>query len=171
MLANRKIAYIAGRVYLFKPGRNVLGFERRNLEVFLSLADYPELEYDQDFSVVYFKRFPLPSIFNKSHTQLLIELPTEENNKNPYPLSPPDSFYFDYDLKTDDRDCINYTKGYQNLNWVAYNDKLQYGLGRFPFKPVKWNPCLWDPIQGSNLMTIIQEISFSLNLFRRRGHE
>lgn len=162
--------YAWGRLWYLSPLREyaLSLLERRKLEIWMLLQLYSDLEYNRDFTFFMIPRFAMPNVIKQRYSRLLVMLPIV-NNENPdmvYPNIFPNSFYFDTDLQDRQGEyVINILKGL-DLNWEAFNDRLDQGYGRFILPLKRWEPT-WDIKSGDNLVTLVQNIDFEITQFGR----
>jgi len=117
--------------------------DRRERELELVKVAYGELEIGEELDWVIIKKWPLPSGWNKTETPVLILVPSG------YPVTPPDNFYTDNDLRL----ANGGMPGNSSIN-VSQLAKpwLQFS---YHVEGADWKPHV-DILQGHNLLTFLK---------------
>jgi hypothetical protein len=111
-------------------------FSRRNLRInqeilYQLIPVYHEVDYDyEDYQWVHLSLFPLPSGWNESTTDLLIEIPQA------YPQVPPQRFY----LKKGLRDQYGRMAGHYFEESPSLNPYRAKGWAYLCLHLLEWNP-------------------------------
>jgi len=124
--------------------------ERRKREVELVAAAYGDLECDPNLEWIIIKHWGLPSGWNKEETAVLVLIPPG------YPVTPPDNFYTDNDLRLANEGQPGNTSTNQHQagrQWLQFSYHIEGG---------DWQPHA-DPLQGHNLLTFLQGIARRLS--------
>lgn len=117
--------------------------ERRKRELELLKAEYGDLEIGEKLDWVIIKKWLLLSGWNKTETPVLVLIPSG------YPVTPPDNFYTDNDLRLVNEGL----PGNSSVN-VSQLEKswLQFS---YHVEPEDWKPHA-DILQGHNLLTFLK---------------
>jgi Prokaryotic E2 family E len=118
-------------------------FERRERELELVKAEYGDLEIGEKLDWVIIKKWLLSNGWNKTETQVLVLIPPG------YPVTPPDNFYTDNDLRL----LNGGMPGNSSVNasqlerlWLQFSHHVE---------PEDWKPHA-DVLQGHNLLTFLK---------------
>lgn len=163
-----KRIYAWARLNVISPsGKYALSLEQwKKLDFWMLLQLFPNLEYDDDFSIFMIPDLELPSNIKEDYSRLLVPLPVSHDQRDTYPNRCPDSFYLDSDLHDlNENYIIDELRGL-NLNFELFNDRLEEGYGRFLLPVKKWQPS-WDIISGDNLVKLVDKITFTIMQFGR----
>jgi len=117
----------------------VIDLRKRELE--LVAAEYGELDHGPNIEWLVLCRWQLPSGWNQKETRLLIIIPSG------YPVTPPDNFYTDADLRLADGRQPGNTSlaSHQGENWLQFSYHLESG---------DWRPQA-NLLEGDNLLTFL----------------
>lgn len=161
--------YAWGRMNILSPleKHRLTLYQRRRLEIWMLLQLIPDLEYDREFTYFIIPRLKLPLNIKQRHSRLLVELPIGEHHDESYPIKCPDTFYLDAQVQDLNGNFIVEELRGLNINWELFNDRLVEGYGRFLLPVKKWN-LSWDIISGDNLVSLVQNITFTMTQFGRR---
>ncbi len=117
--------------------------ERRREEIRLIEAEYGEVEVGPNLDWLIIKRWPLPSGWNKGESAVLIFIPPG------YPVTPPDNFYTDNDLRsvgsTQPPGNTSPDQSQVGRSWLQFSYHVEAG---------DWQPHA-DVLQGHNLLTFL----------------
>lgn len=119
--------------------------ERRKEEFELVEAEYGEIEVGPQLEWLVVKDWPLPAGWNKRKTAVLILIPPG------YPVTPPDNFYTDNDLRlTGGKPPGNTSANQNHLNkqWLQFSYHVESG---------DWHAHT-DLLQGHNLLTFLNGV-------------
>lgn len=132
--------------------------ERVKEEIQLLQQKFPKLQHGDELNWVLIPEYPLPDLFNKSHTNLMWNIPAG------YPQTAPDDFFVDGDLKLKN-----------GSNPPAFNIGPNSSSGPAPI-PGNWGWYSWHPQaqwkpnasieKGDNLLTFLRSVNICL-----RGEE
>ena len=117
--------------------------ERRERELELVRTEYGDLEIGSNLDWVIIKKWTLQTGWSKSETQVLVLIPPG------YPVTPPDNFYTDNDLRL--------ANGGQPSNSSVNVSQLGRFWLQFSYhvEPEDWKPHA-DLLQGHNLLTFLK---------------
>lgn len=119
--------------------------DRRLEEIKLLEKEYGELEYDPEIAWILFKKFKVPSGWNKNVIELLIIIPPA------YPSTAPDNFYVPLDFRLDNNqlgDC--HTESPVNL--------IERQWGQFSYHlDGEWHPSS-NILEGDNLLSFMLKV-------------
>lgn len=116
--------------------------ERLNAEMELIQKEYGEIELAPNLDWFIVKKFPLPPGWNKDHTAVLILIPSG------YPVTPPDNFYTDNDLRLLNGGmpgAATENQQHQEKPWLQFS---------YHFEEGEWNPKA-DISNGDNFLTFL----------------
>jgi hypothetical protein len=119
--------------------------ERRKQELKLVEARYGELEASPTLDWFIVKRWRLSPGWSKGETQVLIQIPPG------YPVTPPDNFYVDQDLRLGG----GQQPGNSTPNVVLIG--RQWHCFSYHVEGGDWLPHA-DPLNGHNLLTFLQGV-------------
>lgn len=124
----------------------MIDLRRRELE--LVAAEYGELEHGPNLDWVVVSRWHLPSGWSKPETRLLVLVPAG------YPITPPDNFYTDADLRLSDGRQPGSTSQSVQLgeSWLQFSYHLESG---------DWRPQA-NLLAGDNLLTFLVGVAARL---------
>jgi hypothetical protein len=108
----------------------------------------------------YVERFPIAAGWNKSHIEILIDIP---HGTPGYPSVPPEWFWTDHDLRTNEGQSLNhfFTRGPS-----TDREHLDHGWGHFCVHLIGWRPAGGaDMLRGHSLLTYLDLIA---TIFRDR---
>lgn len=113
----------------------------RKRELDLVAAEHGELDHGSNIEWLILRRWQLPTGWNKKETRLLIIIPAG------YPVTPPDNFYTDADLRLADGRQPGNTSlaGHQGESWLQFSYHLESG---------DWRPQA-NLLDGDNLLTFL----------------
>jgi hypothetical protein len=142
-----------------EPARNDLEARRRlsrlKTEALLLSQRFGDVRFDNESGTwFYVERFPIGPGWNKTHIELLIDIP---HGTPGYPSVPPEWFWTDHDLRTDKNQPINhfFTRG-------PSTDKvhIERGWGHFCVHLIGWRPAGGvDVLRGHSLITYLNLIA------------
>ena len=118
--------------------------ERRLQEIKLLQKKYGDLEYGQNGEWVLIKKFPLPSGWNKTETELLVLITAG------YPSTPPDNFFVPIGFKLANGNPINaYTEPHphRDRSWGQFSYHIDG----------EWKPGK-EILDGDNLLTFMIKV-------------
>lgn len=118
---------------------------RREQELKLVSDKYGELELDSDLNWFIIQRFPVQPGWNKGETKLLVLIPAG------YPVTPPDNFYADADLRL----AGGGQPGNTSLDQEVAGRRL--ALFSWHVECGDWQPHA-DPLRGHNLLTFVTSV-------------
>lgn len=125
--------------------------DRVKQELKLVEAQYGELELSPNFDWFVIKRWTLLPGWSKAETKVLVKI------LSGYPVTPPDNFYTDNDLRLAGGSQPGNVSPDQSLigrQWLQFS---------FHFvEPSDWQPHA-DPLQGHNLLTFLQGVAKRLS--------
>ena len=123
--------------------------ERRQKELKLVETEYGELEFGVNLDWFNIKCWNLIPGWNKPSTNVLVLIPSG------YPVTPPDSFYTDHDLRLANGGQPGSSTPAHVLgkNWVRFS---------FHLEPKDWRPHA-DPLHGHNLLTFVHGVAMRLS--------
>jgi hypothetical protein len=107
------------------------------------MAEYGELECGENLEWVIIKNWNLPTGWNKTETSVLVQIPSG------YPVTPPDNFCADNDLRLADGGMPgNSTANVSQLErlWLQFS---------YHVETADWKPDV-DLLQGHNLLTFLR---------------
>ena len=119
--------------------------ERRKEELKLVAATYGEFEHGPNLEWVIIKHWTLPPGWNKVETAVLVLIPAG------YPVTPPDNFYTDNDLRVGGGTQPGNSNLNQNLVgriWLQFSFHVDG----------EWKPHA-DLLSGHNLLTFLQGVA------------
>jgi hypothetical protein len=120
--------------------------ERRKQELGLVQKRYGDIQHGSGLEWVVIKRWVLPAGWNKSETAILVLIPPG------YPITPPDNFYADNDLRLSN----DSTPGNASLNSIQLDRPwLQFS---YHVEASDWQPNS-DLLQCHNLLTFLQGVA------------
>lgn len=124
----------------------MIDLRKRELE--LVAAEYGELDHGPNLDWVIVRRWRLPAGWNKKETRLLVTMPPG------YPVTPPDNFYTDADLRlSDGRQPGNSSQAVQlGESWLQFSYHLESG---------DWRPQA-NLLGGDNLLTFLVGVAARL---------
>ncbi len=124
----------------------MIDLRKRELE--LVAAEYGELDHGPDLDWVIMRRWRLPPGWNKEETRLLVVIPPG------YPVTPPDNFYTDADLRlSDGRQPASTSQAAQlGESWLQFSYHLESG---------DWRPQA-NLLDGDNLLTFLVGVAARL---------
>lgn len=117
-------------------------FEGLEKEIELIQEKYGEIELAPNHEWFIVKKFPLLVGWNKSHTSLLVFIPSG------YRVTPPDNFYTDFDLRLSNGSLPGSTSENSDQlgrKWLQFSYHLENG---------DWKPHA-DILHGHNLLTFL----------------
>jgi hypothetical protein len=117
--------------------------ERRQRELELVRTEYGDIEVGSNLDWVIIKKWPLPAGWNKTETQVLVLIPPG------YPVTPPDNFYTDNDLRLasggqPSNSSVNVSQ--IDKPWLQFSHHVE---------SEDWKPHA-DLLQGHNLLTFLK---------------
>ncbi len=124
--------------------------ERRKQELHLVEAAYGELEISPNLDSVIIKRWSLPPGWNKPETAVLVMIPAG------YPMTPPDNFYTDNDLRLANGTSPGNSSPNQpqiGRQWVRFS---------YHVESADWRPSA-DLLSGHNLLTFLTGVAKRLS--------
>ncbi|MGH3871805.1 MAG: hypothetical protein ACRDSR_09895 [Pseudonocardiaceae bacterium] len=127
---------------------------RLKAEALLLAQRFGEVRFDTESGTwFHVERFPIAPGWNKTHIELLIDIP---HGTPGYPSVPPEWFWTDRDLRTKKRQPLNhfFTRG-------PGSDKEHHhqGWGHFCVHLIGWRPAGTDLRQGHSLATYLNLIA------------
>jgi hypothetical protein len=134
-------------------------YERVQQEIDFLKIKFPTLKYGDQLNWVIISGYPLPDLYNKSHTQLLW------NILPGYPQTAPDDFFVDGDLRLKNGNPPpNFNQGPNSSSGPAI---VPGDWGWFSWHPEqgKWRPAA-EVEKGDNLLTFLRAVNICL-----RGEE
>ena len=114
--------------------------DERLREIELMRQRYGDLEHGPNMDWILIKRFPLPSDWNREHTELLVVIPPG------YPATPPDNFYV--------REGLRLRNGNLPNNYSEGQSVLGGPWAQFSFHAQAWTPTP-NPEDGDSLLTFM----------------
>ncbi len=123
--------------------------DRRMQELELITAHYGKVEVGPNLDWVLIKRLPLVPGWNKGETSVLVLVPAG------YPVTPPDNFYVDNDLRLAGGQIPGNTTPNQAVLGRAW---MQFS---YHVEGSDWRPHA-DMLQGHNLMTFLAGVLWRL---------
>lgn len=124
--------------------------KRRKEEIELIQKNHGHLETGPSFEWVLIKNWQLPPGWNKPETNVLVFVPPG------YPVTPPDNFFADNDLRlSSGRQPGNTTpnQSHQGSQWLQFS---------YHVEKADWKPHA-DILQGHNLLTFLTGVSKRLS--------
>lgn len=124
--------------------------ERRKKEIEIIQAQYGDVEVDPDLGWLIIKGWKLPPGWNKGETSVLIIVPVG------YPLTPPDNFYADNDLRLAGGSQPGNTSPNQTRlgkPWLMFSYHVEGG---------DWKPDA-DILKGHNLLSFLTGVEKRLS--------
>jgi hypothetical protein len=117
-----------------------MALHRRKQEIDLLRTKYGELEHGPNLNWILFKKFSLPSGWNRQTTEVLVLIPAG------YPTTPPDNFYV--------RNGLRPASGGPLRNYSENQNVLGGSWAMFSFHTQGWNPS-HDLRDGDSLLTFM----------------
>jgi hypothetical protein len=118
--------------------------DRRRKEVELVEATYGEVELGPDLSWIVIRRWQLPAGWNKANTAVLVNIPAG------YPVTPPDNFCTDPDLRLANGSMPGNVMGvyeYAGHQWLQFSFHVVDSAS-------EWHPHA-ELLDGHNLLTFL----------------
>lgn len=116
--------------------------ERRQQELDLIRAKYGEIEVGPNLDWTVIKRYALPPGWSKTETAVLVLI------KPGYPVTPPDNFYADNDLRLENGSVpgnVSPDQSHVGRLWLQFS---------YHVEPQDWKPHA-DLLKGHNLLTFL----------------
>jgi len=128
---------------------------RLKTEALLLSQRFGDARFDTESGTwFYIERFPIAAGWNKSHIEVLIDIPYGTPG---YPSVPPEWFWTDHDLRTNEGQSLNhfFTRGPS-----ADRRHVDHGWGHFCVHLIGWRPAGGaDLLHGHSLITYLDLIA------------